>query len=184
MTCWMQVSILLEKTLESPLDSKIKIVHPKGNQPWIFIGRTDAEAEALILWPPDVKSHLTGKDRDAWKDWRPEEKRITGWDGWMDLQLNGHEFEQALGVGDGQGGLGAAVHGVAKSWTSLSDWVTPVFIILGCHNKIPQTGWLRQQICRLENSRSKWGWFCSWWGLSLFGQQKATLSHDLSLVLC
>ena len=68
--------MVLEKTLESPLDSKeIKPVNPKGNQPWIFIGRTDAEAEAPILWPPDVKSRLIGKDPDAGKDWRQKEKR-------------------------------------------------------------------------------------------------------------
>ena len=68
--------MVLEKTLESPLDSKeIKPVNPKGNQPWIFIGRTDAEAEAPILWPPDVKTRLFGKDPDAGKDWRQKEKR-------------------------------------------------------------------------------------------------------------
>ena len=67
--------VVLEKTLESPLDSKeIKLVNPKGNQPWIFIGRTDAEAEAPILWPPDAKSQLIGKDPDAGKDWRQKEK--------------------------------------------------------------------------------------------------------------
>ena len=74
----------LEKTLESPLDCKeIKPVHPKGNQPWIFIGRTDAEAETPIFWPPDTKNWLTGKDPDAEKDWRQEEKGTTGWGGWM-----------------------------------------------------------------------------------------------------
>ena len=74
--------MVLEKTLESPMDSKeVKPVNPKGNQPWIFIGRTDAEAEAPILWPPDVKSQLIEKDPDAEKDWRQEEKGMTGWDG-------------------------------------------------------------------------------------------------------
>ena len=68
---WFQIAVL-ERTLESSLDSKIKPVNPKGNQPWIFIGRTDAEAEALILWPPEAKSHLTGKDPDAAKDWGQE----------------------------------------------------------------------------------------------------------------
>ena len=73
--------VVLEKTLESPLDIKeIKPVNPKGNQLWIFIGRTDAEAEAPVLWPPDVKCRLTGKDPDAGKDWR-QKKRPTGWDG-------------------------------------------------------------------------------------------------------
>ena len=70
-------NVVLEKTLESPLDSKeIKLVNPKGNQPWIFIERTDAKAEAPVLWPPDVKSQLTGKDPNAQNDWRQKEKRV------------------------------------------------------------------------------------------------------------
>ena len=76
---WCFWTVILEKTLESPLDCKeIKPVNPKGNQPWIFIKRTDAEAEAPILWPPDVKSQLIGKDPDTEKDWRQEEKGVTG----------------------------------------------------------------------------------------------------------
>ena len=89
------------------LDCKeIQPVHPKGNQSWIFIGRTDAEAEAPILWPPDVKTWLIWKDPDAWKDWRREEKGMTPDEmfGWHHRQ-DGHEFEQAPGVGDGQGSL-------------------------------------------------------------------------------
>ena len=74
---WYFQTVVLEKTLESPLDSKeIKPVHPKGNQPWIFIGRADAEAKALILWPPDSKSWLIAKDLDAGKDWRQKEKGV------------------------------------------------------------------------------------------------------------
>ena len=85
---------MLEKTLESPLDSKIKPVNPKGNQSWIFIGRTDAEAEAPIVWPPDTKSQLTGKDPDAGKDWGQEEKRAAEDEMIREHhQLNGHEFE-------------------------------------------------------------------------------------------
>ena len=101
---WM---VVLEKNLESPLDCKeIQPVNPKGNQSWIFIGRTDAEAKTPILWPPDVKSWLIWKDLDAEKDWRREEKgptedEMVGWH----HRLDGHEFEQALGVGDGQGSL-------------------------------------------------------------------------------
>ena len=97
--CW--------KRLFRVLDCKeIQPVHPKGNQSWIFIGRTDAEAETSVLWPPDVKNWLTGKDADAGKNWKREEKGITedemvGWHHWLD----GHEFEQASGVGDGQGSL-------------------------------------------------------------------------------
>ena len=94
---------MLEKTLESPLDSKkIKPVNHRGNQLWIFIGRTDAKAEAPILRLFDMKNWLIGKDPDAGKDWRQEEKEMTEdkmveWHHWLD----GHEFEQALGVGDG-----------------------------------------------------------------------------------
>ena len=104
---WCFWTVVLEKTLESPLDYKeFQPVHPKGNQSWIFIGRTDAEAETPILWPPDAKNWLIGKDPDAGKDWRWEEKGITEdemvvWH----HQLDEHEFEQALGVGDGQGSL-------------------------------------------------------------------------------
>ena len=97
----------MEKTLESPLDCKeIQAVHPKGDQSWVFIGRTDAKAETPILWPPHVKSWLIGKDPDAGRDWGQAEKGTTedemaGWHHW----LEGHEFEWTLGVGDGQGGL-------------------------------------------------------------------------------
>ena len=99
--------MVLEKTLESPLKCKeIQPVHPKVNQSWVFIGRTDAETETPILWPPDVKNWLIGKDPDAGKYWRQEEKgptedKIIGWH----HQLNGHEFEQALGVSNEQGSL-------------------------------------------------------------------------------
>ena len=87
--------VVLVKTLESPLDCKeMQEVHPKGNQPWIFIGRTDAEAETPILWPPDVKNWLIGKDPDAGKDWRPEEKGTTNDEmvGWRH-RCDGHEFD-------------------------------------------------------------------------------------------
>ena len=97
----------VEKTLESPLDcQEIQQVHPKGNQSWIFIGRTDAEAEAPILWPPDAKRWLIRKDPDAGIDWRQEEKGMAEDEMiWWHHGRNGHEFEQALGVGDGQGSL-------------------------------------------------------------------------------
>ena len=104
---WCFWTVVLEKTLESALDSKeIQPVRPKGNQSWILIGRTDAEAETPILWPPEAKNWLIRKDPDAGKDWRWEDKGTTedelvGWHHW----LNGHEFGQAPGVGDGQGSL-------------------------------------------------------------------------------
>ena len=104
---WCFWTVVLEKTLESPLDCKeIQPVHPKGNQSWIFIGRTDAKTETPILWPPDVRNWLIGKDLDAGKDWRWEEKgttedEIVGWH----HQLNEHEFASTPGGGNGQGGL-------------------------------------------------------------------------------
>ena len=104
---WCFWTMVLEKTLESPLNSKeIKLVHPKGNQSWIFIERTDAEAEAPRLWPPAMKSQFIGKDPGAGKDWRQEKKGVTEDEmvGWRH-RLNGHEFEQTLGNGEGQGGL-------------------------------------------------------------------------------
>ena len=103
---WCYWTVVLENTLESPLDGKdIKPVNPKGNQSWIFIRRTDAEAEISILWPLDAKNWLIGKDSDAGKDWRQEkgttEDEMVGWH----HQLDGHEFEQTSRVGDGQGSL-------------------------------------------------------------------------------
>ena len=117
---WCFQTVVLDKTLESPLDcKKIKPLSLKGNQSWIFIRRTDAEAETPILWPPNGKSWLTGKDPDAGKDRRQEEKRAAEhhW-------LNGHEFEQALGDREGRESLCFAVHGVTKSQTWLSNWTT------------------------------------------------------------
>ena len=104
---WCFWTVVLEKILQSPLDWKeIKSVNPKRNQPWIFIGRTDAKAEAPILWLPDARNWLTGKDPDAGKDWRREEKGTTEDEmaGWHH-RLDGREFEWTPGVGDGQGGL-------------------------------------------------------------------------------
>ena len=104
---WCFWTVVLEKTLASPLNCKeIQSVHPKGDQSWVFIGRTDAKAETPILWPPDVKSWLIGKESDAGRNWGQEEKgttedEIAGWHHWLD----GHESEWAPGVGDGQGGL-------------------------------------------------------------------------------
>ena len=125
---WCFQTVVLEKTLESPLDSKeSKSVNPKRNQPWIFIGRTDAEAEAPTLWSLNVKSWFIGKDLHARKDWRQRRSRVIWRVRWLDgiMGLNWREFEQTLGDSEGQGSLEcSAVHGVAKSWTRLSNQTT------------------------------------------------------------
>ena len=134
--------VVPEKTLERPLDSKeIKPVNPKGHQPWIFIGRTDTKTEALILWLPDGKSWLIGKDPDAGKDWGQKEKGTTEDEmvGWHH-RLDGHESEQALGVGDGQGSLVCYSPQGCKeldtterlNWTELftSAFIMPLFLPL------------------------------------------------------
>ena len=118
--CW--------RRLKSPLDCKeIKPANPKGNQPWIFIGRTDAETP--IHWPPDAKSWLIGKDPDARRDWgqakeEATEDEMAGWH----HRLNGHEFEQTLGDGEGQGRPGTLQSMVLQSQIWLSDWTTTSFI--------------------------------------------------------
>ena len=120
---------MLDKILESPMDCKeIQLVHPKGDQSWVFIGRTDVEAETPILWPPDKKSWLIWKDPDAGKDWGQEEKGTTEDEmiGWHH-RLDRHGFGWTLGVGDGQGGLvccsslGRKESDIAKqlNWTEL-----------------------------------------------------------------
>ena len=132
---WCFWIVVLEKTLESPLNCKeIKPVNPKGNQSWVLIGRTDAEAETSILWPPDMKNGLIGKEPDAEKDWKQEEKGTTqdemaGWHHWLD----GHGFGWTPGVGDGQGGLVCCYSWSHKksdmtkqlNWTEL-NWIEDV----------------------------------------------------------
>ena len=122
---WCFWTVVLEKTLESPWDSKeIQPVHPKGGQSWIFIGRTDAEAETPILWLPDAKNRLIRKDPDAWKDWRQEEKGTTedemvGWHhrhnehGWVWVDSGSWSWTGRPGLLQSE---------VIKSWTWLSDW--------------------------------------------------------------
>ena len=133
---WCFWTVVLEKTLESPLDCReIKLVNPKGNQPWIFIGRTDAEAEAPILWPPDVKNWLIGKDPDAGKDWGQEEKGVAEDEiVRQHHRLKGHEFEQILGDGGGQ-----------ESLVCCNSWVG--------HAELDTTEWLNNSNS-LSNSRS------------------------------
>jgi len=124
-------TVVLEKTPESPLDCKeIQPVHPKGDQSWMFIGGTDAEAETPIFWPPHVKSWLIRKDPDAGKDWGQEEKGTTEDEmaGWHH-QLDGHEFEWTPGVGDGQGGLVGFMGSqrVRHDWATELNWISKRF---------------------------------------------------------
>ena len=133
---WCFWTVVLEKTLESPLDCKeIQPVHPKGDQSWVFIGRTDAETETLILRPSDVKNWLIGKDPNAGKDWRWEEKgttenEMTGWHHW----LNRHEFEQALGVGDRWVGGLAGCGSWDQKESDKTEWLnwTELCFLLAC----------------------------------------------------
>ena len=116
--------VMLEKTSESPWDFKeIKQVNPKRNQPWIFIGRTDTEAEAPMLGPPDVKHQFIGKNSDARKDWRQKEKKVTedkmNITDSMDMNLS-----KLWEIVEDKGAWWATAHGVTKSWTWLSDWIT------------------------------------------------------------
>ena len=126
---WCFWTVVLEKTPESPLDCKeIQPVHPKGDQSWVFIRRTDVEAETTILWPPDVMSWLIGKDPDGGKDWGQEKwttkDEMVGWYHW----LSGHEFEWTLGVCDGQGGLACCFMGLQRvrhDWVTELNWPEP-----------------------------------------------------------
>ena len=130
---WCFQTVVLEKTLESPLDSKeIKPVNPKVNKPWILIGRTDAKAEASILWPPDVKTN-SREDSDAGKDWGQEEKRGTEYETvriWgitdsMDMSLS--KFQEIM---KDRKAWHATVHGVSKYWIWLSNWTTTTILFI------------------------------------------------------
>ena len=129
---WCFWTVMLEKTLESPLDcKKIQPVHAKGDQSWVFLGRTDAKAVIPILWPPHAKSWLTGKDCDAGRDWGQEkgvtEDEMAGWH----HRLDGYEFGWTLGVGDGQGGLACysswGSQRVEHDWASELNWYNICF---------------------------------------------------------
>ena len=155
---WCFWTVVLEKTLKSPLGHKeIKLVNPKGNQSWIFIGRTGAEVEAPVLWPPDAKNWLIGNDPDAGKDWRQEEKGMTedemvGWHHW----LNGHEFEQALGVGDGQGSLVCCSPwgGKESDMPEQLNW-TELHIYVPTWKNLTSTWWMKDS----RDKGAQAGWF-------------------------
>ena len=152
----MLLNLVLEKTLESPLDCKeIWPVILKGNHSWIFMGMTDAETP--ILWLPDVKNWLIGKDPDAGKDWRQEKKGMTEEEMvWWHHWLNGHQFEQALGVGDGQGTLacyspsGCRVGKQLSNWSELNSsmliWQWSVNTVTWYHEACPKIDNLRNDI--------------------------------------
>ena len=146
---WCFWSVVLEKTFGSPLDCKeVKPINPKGNQPWIFIERTDAEAEASILWPPDAKSQLTGKDPDAGEEWGQKEKqatedKITGWH----HQLSGPEFEQTLELVKDREAWCATVYGVAESdMTGWLNW-TDTYMHTHTYIHILSTNIQHKQVC-------------------------------------
>ena len=130
---WCFWTVVLKKTLEIPLDCKeIQPVHSKGDQSWVFIGRTDAEADTPILWPPDAKDWLIWNDPDAGNDLRWEEKGMTEWDGWMASATQWTWVWVSSGSYDGQGGLACCSSWGCKSQTQLSDWtkLSPILYIL------------------------------------------------------
>ena len=166
---WCFWTVVLEKTLESPLDCKeIQPVHPKGDQSWVFNGRTDAKAETPILWPLDAKNWLIGKDLDAGKDWRQEDKGTTEdemveWHHW----LNGHESGWTPGVGDGQGGLACCSprgHRVRHDWTTELNWTVMItYLTLGIIHLLPVGGahyfsaWWKQNFSIIRNNSGNSG---------------------------
>ena len=148
---------MLEKTLESPLDCKIKPVNPKGNQSWIFTGRTYAESEAPVLWPPDVKSWLTRKDPDTGKDWEQKgatEVEMVGWH----QRLNGHEFEQTPGDSEKQGSLVCCSqwgHKRSDTTEGLNN-KNAIFILFWYPHNLPQDLWAGESNL-MDGTSGSWG---------------------------
>ena len=174
---WCFWTVVLEKTLASPLDCKeIQPVHPKGDQSWVFTGRTDVEAETPILWPPDAQSWLIGKDPDAGKDCGQEEKGTTedemvGWHHWH----NGHRFGWTPGVGDGQGGLaccgswGCKESGMTEklNWTDLHFSYNKTdakcgYIIFMVHSGISSSFFWLMHKCKSGRNERWWGCKVVW----------------------
>ena len=163
---WCFQTVVLEKTLEHPSDSReIKPVSLKGNQPWILIGRTDAEAEAPILWPPDANSWLTGKDPDAGKGWSQKEKRVTEDEmvGWHYRFINLGKFREMMRDREA---WRAAVHGVAKSWTQLGYWTTTTWnlkkwyrwtSLQGMNRVIDTANRCLDPECKWDSEGDEWG---------------------------
>ena len=172
---WCFWTVVLEKTLESPLDCKeIKPVHPKGNQSWIFTGRTDADAEGPKLWPPDGQKEnwLIGKDPDAGKDWRREEKGMTEDEmvGWHH-RFDGHEFEQALGVGYGQRNpecCGPWGHKESDrteqlNWTELTELVGRALLSKALIQlSADRWGWVLSLVVSWSEVTQPWGLWALW----------------------
>ena len=162
---WCFWTVVLEKTLENPLDHKeIQLVHPKGNQSWIFIGRTDAEAETPILWPPDGKNWPIWKDPDAGKDWRQEDKgrtedEMVGWHHW----LYGHEFESRSWSRTGRPGILQSMGSqrVGHDWATELNWtfywlslLLLLSILQGCRSHVLYSpGSILNEGCMLQNAR-------------------------------
>ena len=171
---WCFWTVVLEKTLESLLDCKeIQPLHPKGDQSWVFIGRTDAEAETPILWPPDMKSWLIGKGPDAGKDWGQEEKgttedEIVGWHN----RLDGHEFGWTPGVGVGQGGLACCSPWSRKEldMTEQLNWTCWRGSLVFLH--FLPLGWYNLHV---------WNWYFSCNLDSIFWLTQPVMSHDVKV---
>ena len=174
---WWFWSVVLEENLQSTLGcKKIKPVNPKLNQSWIFIGKMDAEAETLILWPPDGKKWLIGKDPDAGKNWKQEEKGITEDEmiGWHH-QLDEHEFEQAPGDGYGQGSLMCCSPWGRKEseMTEQLNWTEPWSILLGVQN----VNWMLTEAEPRILSHT-----CCLWGDAWLSASQFLLSNFISIL--
>ena len=169
---WCFRTVVLKKTLESPSDRKeIKLVHPKGNQPWIFIGRTDDEAEAPVFRPPNAKNWLIGRDPDAGEDWRQEEKgetedEMVGWN----HQLNRHEFEKIPGDGERQGSLACCSPWGGKEY-DMTEWLNNEMKQIWNHTGKNKHIWSHFKCCL--RGQLEWQWDPQGGSVYLLGHQKS-----------